>query len=95
MQFTFIYIYSSSVYSRLQLLLSFYILLEKLGDEVFKPERVKRRHARPHELDSDDNEDKRKEDNTIQKRETSDKVEAIVPVDDSPKILVKKKKDLK
>ena len=73
-------------------MLFFYILLEKPGDEVFKHEKVKRRHGRPHELDSDDNEDKRKEDDTIQKRETPDKEEAIVPADDSPKILVKIKK---
>lgn len=66
--------------------LSVYVVLEvKQGDDIATPasERAKRRHARPHELDSDDDADGGKEDNTLQ-----DEVEAIVPVDDDPHILV-------
>lgn len=53
-------------------------------------ERAKRRHARPHELESDDDDEEGKdEDNTLQDEETtSDKLEAVVPVHDDPQILV-------
>ncbi|XP_033947206.1 histone-lysine N-methyltransferase SETD1B-A-like [Pseudochaenichthys georgianus] len=52
-------------------------------------ERAKRRHARPHELESDDDDEEGKdEDNTLQDEETtSDKLEAVVPVHDDPQIL--------
>ncbi|XP_035513613.1 histone-lysine N-methyltransferase SETD1B-A-like [Morone saxatilis] len=60
----------------------------KQGDDTF---RAKRRHARPHELESDDNdddEDRKEEDNTLKDEETiSDKVEVFVPVDEEPQIL--------
>ncbi|XP_042343720.1 histone-lysine N-methyltransferase SETD1B-A-like [Plectropomus leopardus] len=60
----------------------------KQGDDKMTPERAKRRHARPHELDSDEDDDEgREEDNAPQEEEiTSDKVEAIVTVD-QPQIL--------
>ncbi|XP_037632594.1 histone-lysine N-methyltransferase SETD1B-like isoform X2 [Sebastes umbrosus] len=62
----------------------------KQGDDKAS-ERAKRRHARPHALDSDDDDDDdegREEDSTLQDEETtSDKVEAIVPVDDDLQIL--------
>ncbi|XP_044053095.1 histone-lysine N-methyltransferase SETD1B-A-like isoform X2 [Siniperca chuatsi] len=60
----------------------------KQADDIFRPtsERAKRRHARPHELDSDD--EGNEEDNTLQDEGTiSDKVETIVPVDNDPQIL--------
>lgn len=62
----------------------------KQGDDTIRSERAKRRHARPHELDSDDDDDEGKqEDNTLKNKETtSDKAKAIVPVDDGPQILV-------
>ncbi len=65
----------------------------KQSDDIIRPapERAKRRHARPHVLDSDDDEDdeKKEEDKALQDEETmSDKVEAIVPADDDPQILV-------
>ncbi|KAK5871200.1 hypothetical protein PBY51_004092 [Eleginops maclovinus] len=66
----------------------------KLGEDKlsFASEKAKRRHARPHELESDDDDDDddegKEEDNTLQDEETtSDKVEAVVPVDDDPQIL--------
>lgn len=74
------------------------VLDVKQGDERFRPasERAKRRHARPHELDSDDDDDEddddaeKEEDNTLQGEEAiSDKVEATLPIDDDPQILVK------
>ncbi|XP_049434823.1 histone-lysine N-methyltransferase SETD1B-A-like isoform X3 [Epinephelus fuscoguttatus] len=59
----------------------------KQKDDTVRLERAKRRHARPHELDSDDDEGK-EEDNTLQDEETtSDKVETIVPADDDIQIL--------
>ncbi|XP_054466087.1 histone-lysine N-methyltransferase SETD1B-A-like [Anoplopoma fimbria] len=57
----------------------------KQGDDKVRSasERAKRRHARPHELDSDNDDEGKDEDNTLQDEETtSDKVEAIVPFDD-------------
>lgn len=64
----------------------------KQGDDIFRAERAKRRHARPHELDSDDDDDDNegKEDNALQNEETSDKADVIVPVHDGPQILVKR-----
>ncbi|XP_027133714.1 histone-lysine N-methyltransferase SETD1B-A [Larimichthys crocea] len=65
----------------------------KQGDDVFKPapERAKRRHARPHELDSDDDDDDdegKEEENTLQDEETvSGKVQAVAPADEHPQIL--------
>ncbi|KAM9360692.1 histone-lysine N-methyltransferase SETD1B-A-like [Symphorus nematophorus] len=66
----------------------------KLGEDTFRPasERTKRRHARPHALDSDDDEDEdqeKEEDDKLQDEETiSDKVEnAILPADDDLQIL--------
>lgn len=61
-------------------------------DDTFIPERSKRRHARPHELDSDDNdEDKGKEEyNTLQNEEISQNTEPIERANE-PQILVKKK----
>ncbi|XP_068559706.1 histone-lysine N-methyltransferase SETD1B-A-like [Cebidichthys violaceus] len=62
----------------------------KQGEDKVRPasERAKRRHARPHELDSDNDDERKDEDNTLQDEETtSDKVEAIVPVDGDPQIL--------
>ena len=54
-------------------------------------ERAKRRHARPHELDSDNDDEGKEEDKTLQDEETvSDKGEAIVQADDYPQILVKR-----
>ncbi|KAM7416241.1 hypothetical protein PAMA_018355 [Pampus argenteus] len=63
----------------------------KQGDDTMGPasERPKRRHARPHELDSDNDEEK-EEDNTHQDEEViSDPIKAdpILPVDDDLKIL--------
>uniref|UniRef100_A0A8C2W926 [Histone H3]-lysine(4) N-trimethyltransferase n=1 Tax=Cyclopterus lumpus TaxID=8103 RepID=A0A8C2W926_CYCLU len=63
----------------------------KQGDDRVRPasERAKRRHARPHGLDSDTDDEGKDEDNTLQDDETtSDKVEAIVPVDEDPQNLV-------
>lgn len=53
-------------------------------------ERPKRRHARPHELDSDDDDDEEKEaENQIQDEETiPDKAEDIVPDDNEPHNMV-------
>ncbi|XP_068461091.1 histone-lysine N-methyltransferase SETD1B-like [Clinocottus analis] len=62
----------------------------KQGDDRVRPEpeRAKRRHARPHGLDSDNDDEGKDEDNTLQDDEiTSDKVEAIVPVDEDPQNL--------
>ncbi|XP_034396703.1 histone-lysine N-methyltransferase SETD1B-A-like [Cyclopterus lumpus] len=62
----------------------------KQGDDRVRPasERAKRRHARPHGLDSDTDDEGKDEDNTLQDDETtSDKVEAIVPVDEDPQNL--------
>ncbi len=75
------------------MLLSLHVVLDvKQGDDIARPasERAKRRHARPHELDSDDDGDGGKEeDNTLRDEEAiSDKVEPVVPVDDDPHILV-------
>ncbi|KAI3372377.1 hypothetical protein L3Q82_022872, partial [Scortum barcoo] len=60
-------------------------------DDTVRPaaERAKRRHARPHELDSDDDGDGGKEeDNTLRDEGViSDKVEATAPVEDRPQIL--------
>ena len=54
-------------------------------------QRPKRRHARPHELDSDDDEGK-EEDNTHQDEEiVSDKVDPVVLIDDDLQILVNRK----
>lgn len=57
---------------------------------ISPPERAKRRHARPLELDSDDNEEK--EDNTLQDDKDynliSDWVEADKPLEDDLNILV-------
>lgn len=69
------------------------VLDVKQGDDVFKPapERAKRRHARPHELDSDDDDDDegKEEENTLQDEETvSGKVQAVAPADEHPQILV-------
>lgn len=90
LQLTFIY-HNSTVYSRLKLLFSFPVPLDvKQGDDIFRAERAKRRHARPHELDSDDDDDEGKEDNALQNEETSDKADVIVPVHDGPQILVKR-----
>lgn len=75
---------------------SFYVLLaERLMDETFIPERSKRRHARPHELDSDDDdEDKGKEEyKTLQNEEISRNTEPIERAN-GPQILVKKKMNL-
>lgn len=77
----------------LRLLFSFHVLLDvKQGDDIFKAERTKRRHARPRMLDSDDDDDEGKqEDSALQNKETtSDKAESIAPVDDGPGILVKR-----
>lgn len=73
------------------MLLSFHVILDvkPKEDDTLTPasERVKRRHARPHELESDD--EGKEEDNTLQDEEKiSDNVEAIVQVDDDPEILV-------
>ncbi|XP_071340239.1 histone-lysine N-methyltransferase SETD1B-A-like [Trachinotus anak] len=65
----------------------------KQGDDTVRSasERPKRRHARPHELDSDDDDDDvegKETDNPIQDEEMiSDKSEAIVPDDGAPKNL--------
>lgn len=75
---------------------SFFVVSDvKQGDDLFRPaaERAKRRHARPHALESDDDVDNDDEggekDNTLQDEETvSDKVEATVPVNEAPEILV-------
>lgn len=77
----------------LRLVFSFHVFLDvKQGDDVFKAERAKRRHARPRMLDSDDDDDEGKqEDSTLQNKATSsDKAESIVPVDDGPGFLVKR-----
>lgn len=63
------------------------------GDDLFRPaaERAKRRHARPHVLESDDDDDNddegREKDNRLEET-VSDKVEAAVPVNEAPQILV-------
>lgn len=70
----------------------FYVLLaERLMDDTFIPEKSKRRHARPHELDSDDDgEDKgREEYNTLQNEEISQNAEPVERANE-PQILVKK-----
>lgn len=75
---------------------SFFVVSDvKQGDDLFRPaaERAKRRHARPHALESDDDVDNDDEggekDNTLQDEETvSDRVEATVPVNEAPEILV-------
>ncbi|CAK6950310.1 histone-lysine N-methyltransferase SETD1B-A-like [Scomber scombrus] len=61
----------------------------KQGDVIMEPasQRPKRRHGRPHVLDSDEDEGK-EEDNTHQDKEiTSEKVDLIAPVDDDLQIL--------
>ncbi|XP_044222898.1 histone-lysine N-methyltransferase SETD1B-A-like isoform X2 [Thunnus albacares] len=61
----------------------------KQGDDIMglESQRPKRRHARPHELDSDDDEGK-EEDNTHQDEEiVSDKVDPVVLIDDDLQIL--------
>lgn len=60
----------------------------KQGDDTFRPDRAKRRHARPHELDSDD--DDEGNENALQTEETSDKVGAGLPASDAPQISVVK-----
>lgn len=75
---------------------SFFVVSDvKQGDDLFRPaaERAKRRHARPHALESDDDDENDDEggekDNTLQDEETvSDRVEATVPVNEAPEILV-------
>lgn len=62
----------------------------KQGDDIMEPasQRPKRRHGRPHVLDSDEDEGK-EEDNTHQDEEIiSEKVDLIAPVDDDLQILV-------
>lgn len=52
-------------------------------------ERAKRRHARPHELDSDNDDERKDEDKDPRDKETaSDKREPVVLVDDEPQNLV-------
>ncbi|XP_045889679.1 histone-lysine N-methyltransferase SETD1B-like isoform X1 [Micropterus dolomieu] len=75
----------------------------KQGDDIFKPasDRAKRRHARPHVLDSDDEDDDdddddegNKEDNTLQDEgKMSDKVKTIVPVDNDPQKILCDRED--
>jgi len=63
----------------------------KQGDDRVRPasQRAKRRHARPHGLESDTDDDGKDGDNILQDDDaTSDKVEAIVPVDEDPQNLV-------
>lgn len=83
---------NSVLRSRLKLSLSSHVLLDvKQGDDTFRPERAKRRHARPHELDSDDDDDDDEgNENALQAEETSDKVEASLPAYDAPQISVMK-----
>ncbi|KAM6943973.1 histone-lysine N-methyltransferase SETD1B-A-like [Lycodopsis pacificus] len=52
------------------------------GEDKVRPasERAKRRHARPHELDSDHDDEGKDEDNTLQDEETTS--EKVEPVDD-------------
>lgn len=68
----------------------FFFPVQKLSDDTFIPNRAKRRHARPHMLDSDDDDDddgdKRKEAYT--KEETSDQPHQGLMTDD-PQSLVK------
>nr|XP_046242795.1 histone-lysine N-methyltransferase SETD1B-like isoform X2 [Scatophagus argus] len=62
----------------------------KKGDDVCRTEKAKRRHARPHELDSDDDDDDegKEEENRLQDEEKmSDKVDDLVPVEDGLRIL--------
>lgn len=63
------------------------------GDEIVTSERAKRRHARPLELDSDD---EGKEDNDpLQNHDfTSNQVEVSVAVVDAPQIVVNSGKNL-
>uniref|UniRef100_UPI0037E801B2 histone-lysine N-methyltransferase SETD1B-like n=1 Tax=Semicossyphus pulcher TaxID=241346 RepID=UPI0037E801B2 len=72
----------------------FHVVLDvKQRGDICGPasEGAKRRHARPHALDSDDEDDAgygKEEENTLQEKETiSDGVEAVVPDDDDPQIL--------
>eukprot|EP00064_Thunnus_orientalis_P006597 superscaffoldBa00000694_g6615 len=61
----------------------------KQGDDIMglESQRPKRRHARPHELDSDDDEGK-EEDNAHQDEEiVSDKIDPVVLIDDDLQIL--------
>lgn len=69
----------------------FFFPVQKLSDDTFIPNRAKRRHARPHMLDSDDDDDdddgdKRKEAYT--KEETSEQPHQGLMTDD-PQSLVK------
>lgn len=63
----------------------------KRSDDTVIPatERPKRRHARPQELDSDDGDDKGKEeDRPLEEEIIPDKVETFVPDSDAPQMLV-------
>lgn len=64
------------------------LLVVKQVEDTFRPDRGKRRHARPHELDSDD--DDEGIENALQTEETSDKIEANLPFYDAPQISVMK-----
>lgn len=65
----------------------------KQGDDIMggASERPKRRHARPHELDSDDDEGKEEDDTHQDEEIISDNVDPIMPVDDDLQILVNRK----
>lgn len=63
--------------------------VQKLSDDTFIPNKAKRRHARPHMLDSDDDdEDERKEDNTT--KETSGRPDPVMMTDDPQKLVTVK-----
>lgn len=70
----------------------------KYGDDTVMAasERPKRRHARPHELDSDEDEDGgnddegKEEDTTLEEEIIPDKVETLVPDNNAPQMLVKR-----
>ncbi|XP_026176870.1 histone-lysine N-methyltransferase SETD1B-like [Mastacembelus armatus] len=74
---------------------SFKVNYKKQQDDTVKTgsERPKRRHARPHELDSDDSDDDKEEDNVIQNKTKDqnelmpDKVETVEPYEDAPQVL--------
>lgn len=62
--------------------------VQKLSDDTFIPNRAKRRHARPHMLDSDDDDDGDKRKEAYTKEETSDQPHQGLMTDD-PQSLVK------
>lgn len=70
----------------------------KKGDDILRAasERGKRRHARPLDLDSDDDGDAGKEDKILQDEEAiPDKVKAFVLDEDEPHILVNEETEKK